>query len=74
MNQIIVEVEGGKQISYLTPKKFKTGSTGYYASLKVTTPEGKRFQVNCNVIEIGSKNKPQEQVESSSELEKIVNE
>lgn len=36
------------------PKNFKTGSRGYNASGKVAI-EGKKHQVSCNFIEVGSK-------------------
>lgn len=35
-------------------RPFKTGSRGFNASGKVTI-DGKRYQVSCNLIEIGSK-------------------
>lgn len=38
----------------LQPKVFKTGSRGYLAMGKVTI-DGKRYQVNVQAIEIGSK-------------------
>lgn len=39
-------------------KEFKTGSVGFYANGKLTDPEtGKRYQVSCNIVEIGSKPK-----------------
>lgn len=40
------------------PKDFKTGSKGFYGSGKVTSKSGKRYQVNCQIVEIGSKPKP----------------
>ena len=39
-----------------TAREFKTGSTGFYASGKVTNPQsGSRYQVGSNIILIGSK-------------------
>ncbi len=38
----------------ITPKEFKTGSRGFYANKKVEI-EGKRYQVQIQVVEIGSK-------------------
>ena len=39
-------------------REFKTGSTGYYASGKVTNPHtGEKYQVGCNIILVGSKKK-----------------
>jgi len=51
--------ETGKLVGVgaLEPKEFKTGSKGYYCSTKLTTPDGKRYQVSCNLVEIGSKPK-----------------
>ena len=48
----------------LPPKDFKTGSKGYYASGKIEI-EGKRYQVQIQLVEIGSK-KAQEAREASS--------
>ena len=36
------------------PKQFKTGSRGYYANQKVEI-DGKRYQVQVQFVEIGSK-------------------
>jgi len=36
------------------PKEFKTGSRGFYANGK-TEIEGKRYQVQVQLVEIGSK-------------------
>lgn len=38
----------------LPPKDFKTGSRGYYANGKIEI-EGKRYQVQIQLVEIGSK-------------------
>lgn len=38
----------------LAPKQFKTGSRGYYANTKIDV-EGKRYQVQVQMVEIGSK-------------------
>ena len=38
----------------LKPKEFKTGSTGYYGNFKVSM-EGRRYQVQVQAVEIGSK-------------------
>ena len=40
----------------LPPKEFKTGSKGFYANAK-TEIDGKRYQVQIQLVEIGSKNK-----------------
>jgi hypothetical protein len=39
------------------PKAFKTGSRGFYANSKIEIA-GKRYQVQIQIIEIGSKNQP----------------
>lgn len=37
-------------------KEFKTGSTGYYATAKLTNPaSGAKYQTGLNVILVGSK-------------------
>lgn len=48
----------GELLSVLTvpPKEFKTGSKGFYANTK-TEIEGKRYQVQIQIVEIGSKPK-----------------
>jgi len=38
----------------LPPKQFKTGSRGYYANQKIEI-DGKRYQVQVQLVEIGSK-------------------
>jgi hypothetical protein len=38
----------------VTPKDFKTGSRGYYANQKLEM-DGKRYQVQIQLVEIGSK-------------------
>ena len=48
----------GKSISILSlpEKEFKTGSKGYYANGKLSIGE-KRYQIQVQLVEIGSKNK-----------------
>jgi len=36
-------------------KVFSTGSTGFFATGKVSNGEGERFQVTANIVLIGSK-------------------
>lgn len=36
------------------PKIFSTGSHGFYAGGKITV-DGKRYQVSCNLVEVGTK-------------------
>ncbi len=55
---IIVEMktDDGKAIGTMTAaaKDFKTGSKGFYANGKLEI-EGKRYQVQIQLVEIGSK-------------------
>jgi hypothetical protein len=57
---IIAELKNdkGEPLSVLTvaPKEFKTGSKGFYANTKVEI-DGKRYQVQIQLVEIGSKPK-----------------
>lgn len=34
---------------------FKTGSRGFYGNGKIASEDGKRYQVSCSIVEIGSK-------------------
>jgi hypothetical protein len=56
---IIVELKSdtGQLIGLMTvpPKDFKTGSKGFFTSGKVEV-DGKRYQVQVQLVEIGSKN------------------
>ena len=58
---IIVELktDSGQLIGLMTvpPKDFKTGSKGFFTSGKVEV-EGKRYQVQVQMVEIGSKAAP----------------
>ncbi len=62
---IIVELktDAGQLIGLMTvpPKDFKTGSKGYFTSGKVEV-EGKRYQVQVQLVEIGSR--PTEKTEA----------
>jgi hypothetical protein len=55
---IIAELksDSGQLLSILsaTPKEFKTGSRGFYANQKLEI-DGKRYQVQIQLVEIGSK-------------------
>ncbi|MEW5873193.1 MAG: hypothetical protein AB1894_28295 [Chloroflexota bacterium] len=59
-NFIVAELksDGGQLLSVLAvaPKDFKTGSRGYYANQKIEI-EGRRYQVQVQLVEIGSKKK-----------------
>jgi len=48
--------DSGKTLALLVPeeKTFKTGSRGYYAGGKCEF-HGRKFQVSCSIVEIGSK-------------------
>lgn len=55
---IIAELksDGNQLLTVLsvTPKDFRTGSRGYYANQKIEI-DGKRYQVQIQLVEIGSK-------------------
>jgi len=61
---IIAELkdETGKTLGLISlpPKQFKTGSGGFYANTKVEV-DGKRYQVQVQMVDIGSKNHAEEQ-------------
>ncbi len=61
---IIVELKSdtGQLIGLMTvpPKDFKTGSKGFFASGKVEI-EGKRYQAQIQLVEIGSKTAAKEE-------------
>jgi hypothetical protein len=46
----------------VNPKQFKTGSKGYYANGKAEI-DGKRYQVQIQLVEIGSKKQKTEEEE-----------
>ncbi len=60
---IIVEIKSqdGQSIGLMTasPKEFKTGSKGFYGQGKIEF-EGKRYQTQIQLVEIGSKPKKEE--------------
>jgi hypothetical protein len=51
-----IKTEDGKLLSVMTlpPKDFKTGSKGFFANGKLEI-EGKRYQAQIQLVEIGSK-------------------
>jgi hypothetical protein len=57
-NFLIAELKtaSNQMLSVLSvlPKDFKTGSRGYYANQKIEI-DGKRYQVQIQLVEIGSK-------------------
>lgn len=56
-----LKTDSGLSLSVLSamPKEFKTGSRGYYAR-QVVDIDGKRYQVQLQLVEKGSKNRPAE--------------
>jgi hypothetical protein len=54
--------QGGEMVAVLTvpAKDFKTGSKGFFGSTKAEI-EGKRYQIQIQVIEIGSKKAAKEE-------------
>jgi hypothetical protein len=60
---IIAELKTEQGASLVTfvvnPKEFKTGSRGYYANGKAEI-DGKRYQIQIQLVEIGSKTKTEE--------------
>jgi hypothetical protein len=56
-----LKTDDGKTLALLTlpPKEFKTGSRGYYANGKAEI-DGKRYQIQIQLVEIGSKGKASE--------------
>ncbi len=59
---IIAEIRNDKGqtlgVFSVPEKEFKTGSRGFYANGK-TEIDGKRYQVQIQLVEIGSKAKPE---------------
>jgi hypothetical protein len=55
------KTDDGQALAFFTlpPKEFKTGSRGYYANGKAEI-DGKRYQVQIQLVEIGSKKKAEE--------------
>ncbi len=55
---LIVEIKSqeGQSLGLMTvaPKDFKTGSRGFYGNTKIEI-EGKRYQAQVQLVEIGSK-------------------
>ena len=56
-----LKLENGQSVAVITvpPKEFKTGSRGFFGSSKAEI-NGKRYQIQIQVVEIGSKGKPEE--------------
>ncbi len=60
VNMAAIQLNGEKQNFILDKKDFKTGSRGYHGTGKMVAG-GKRYQVNIQLVEIGSKPKPEEE-------------
>ncbi len=56
VNLATIQLNGQKQDFILDKKDFKTGSKGYYGVGKMVAG-GKKYQVNIQCVEIGSKPK-----------------
>ena len=56
VNMAIIQLNGEKQNFILDKKNFKTGSKGFYGMGKMVSG-GKRYQVQIQCVEIGSKPK-----------------
>jgi len=59
VNMSTILLNGEKQNFILDKKDFKTGSRGYYGTGKMVAG-GKKYQISIQVVEIGSKPKPEE--------------
>ena len=59
VNIASIQLLGDKQNFVLDKKDFKTGSRGYYGQGKMIAG-GKKYQINIQVVEIGSKPKEEE--------------
>lgn len=60
VNMASIQLNGDKQNFILDKKDFKTGSKGYYGQGKMVAG-GKKYQINIQVVEIGSKPKEKEE-------------
>lgn len=59
-NMATIQLNGDKQNFIIDKKDFKTGSKGYFGTGKMVAG-GKKYQISIQVVEIGSKPKPEEQ-------------
>lgn len=55
--KVTVEVAGVAGTIVAEPKQFRTGSRGFHGHGKVKAPNGRRYQIIINIVEIGSKKK-----------------
>jgi len=60
VNIATIQLLGEKQNFVLDKKDFKTGSRGFYGTGKMVAG-GKKYQISIQVVEIGSKPKPEEE-------------
>ncbi len=60
VNMAAIQLNGDKQNFILDKKDFKTGSKGYYGQGKMVAG-GKKYQINIQCVEIGSKPKEKEE-------------
>jgi hypothetical protein len=60
VNIAAIQLCGDKQNFILDKKDFKTGSKGYYGQGKMMAG-GKKYQINIQVVEIGSKPKEKDE-------------
>ena len=64
---LIIEIKEGENVVgtlSADPKQFKTGSRGFFGMGKIQIEE-KRYQVQVQLVEIGSKPKPEEKALNS---------
>jgi hypothetical protein len=59
-NMATVQLNGVKQPFIINPKNFSTGSRGFYGNGKMQVGD-KNYQVNIQLVEIGSKPKEKEE-------------
>ena len=60
VNMATIQLCGDKQNFLIDKKDFKTGSKGFYGTGKMVAG-GKRYQINIQAVEIGSKPKEKEE-------------
>ncbi len=56
LNMATITLKGQKFNIIINPKNFSTGSVGFYGQGKIEI-DGKRYQTNIQLVEIGSKPK-----------------
>jgi hypothetical protein len=59
-NMATIQLNGVKQPFIINPKNFSTGSRGFYGQGKMQVGD-KNYQVNVQLVEIGSKPKAKEE-------------